>query len=291
MERVKATARRARCDNNLKAIVLALDTYKQEHGCYPSTLAALLTKNYLPDASILHCPEDPRPGGTYDDFYMVRNAHDGDAVPIVLCPFHDQFHKGAQGFIGRYTTQYSVSPCVLSNASATMVQTLGQTQAVAAPPGMVLHGGDRILTEAGGSAQITFADGSTATLTGNCDVTVLESFLDGVGQGPQYTIVRQGPSSAVNTVIGDLGGLIGTILPIASAPVTQGGVTYDVHHGSKFDVVTPTATAGARGTQFQVIVAADSSTRVTVTVDSVQVTGLVRSAVVTAGNLLSFLNL
>jgi hypothetical protein len=85
---------------------------------------------------------------------------------------------------------------------------------------MEVRGGDIIRTGGGGSATIVFADGSSSELRGGSSVTVMQSFRDGRSRAPLYTMVRQ----------------------------KFGDVLYKVIPGSRFDVVTPTATAGALGT-------------------------------------------
>src|SRR5690606_10755575 len=95
---------------------------------------------------------------------------------------------------------------------------------IAARAGMTLRGGDIIRTSNGGSASVLFADGSISDLRGDSEITLLQSFLAGQSHAPLYTLIRQ----------------------------QAGDVAYRIHHGSKFDVTTPTATAGALGTAFEI---------------------------------------
>jgi len=89
---------------------------------------------------------------------------------------------------------------------------------------LTLHGA---VEEGLPSVGAALADGSTATLRGGTTATVLQSFLSGgATNAPLYTLIRQGVGEAI----------------------------YKVHSGSKFDVVTPTATSGARGTEFKITV-------------------------------------
>lgn len=112
-----------------------------------------------------------------------------------------------------------------------------------------------------GAAKIEFSDGSTVTLQGGCDVTILQSFLNGTANAPMYTLIKQ----------------------------NLGKVTYDVHTGSSFDVATPTATAGARGTTFTVIVKTDGTTDLIVSSGKVIFTSLQQSVVAPLGRTVSCL--
>ena len=145
---------------------------------------------------------------------------------------------------------------------------------------MGLRGGDRIIVGASsnplagvvpdggllgtglldsGETVIEFADNSRATLRGGSDVTVLQSFLMGHESAPLYTVVKQ----------------------------TAGRVIYQVNHGSRFDVGTPTATAGARGTEFTITIAADGSTELYVMNGKVIFTTLDKSIVAPVGRLVN----
>lgn len=224
--KARANSYRARCDVKLKAIGLALDAFKQENRTMPTSLDELVQRGYLPNAEALHCPSDPDPNGTYDKFYVIRSKDDYGDLPVVVCPYHEQeTGHGAQMRLSRFTTQFGIRPAVLSSGNNVSVVHPGAGNAEVGYPGMELHGGDRIVTNSG-TALITFADSSTARLESGADVTVLESFLDEQTNPRLYTILKQ----------------------------VAGVATYTVNHGSRFDVTTPSATAGARGTQFQVVV-------------------------------------
>lgn len=250
--RSRASTYRVSCDVHVKSIALALDAFKQEHGYFPTTLSQLKSGRYITDDSILSCPLDPRPGGTYEDFYILRNARSKDELPVLVCPFHESTEHGIQAFVGRYTTQARVAPAVLDGAVQATVEHPGKSP-VAAPVGLELHGADRIRTGSSGSASITFADGSKAEIAHDADLTVLQSFLQ--SKGELYTLVRQ----------------------------NVGSVQYSVHHGSKFDVVTPTTTAGALGTQFEIRVNATTGTWLNVTDGRVRFNTLGGDPVVVTG--------
>lgn len=249
--RSRAAARRAQCDSRLKTITLALDAFRAEHDKYPLSLEELETEGYIKDTEVMSCPDDPRPKAEqgYKDYYVVRAARDEANLPIVVCPFHEEYGYGAQGYKGQFTTQHSTKPARIVNARNTTVQRPGKS-AIAAAAGMALQGGDRIVVGSGlftggllgtglldsGEAILEFADGTRATLRGGTDLMILQSFTMG-GNGPLYTLVKQ----------------------------RTGKATYEINHGSRFDVGTPTATAGARGTKFTVTIAEDGGTELYVT--------------------------
>lgn len=260
----KATtqAHRAQCDKNMKAIILAVDAYRQETGRFPTSLDQLRSSHYIMDASMLRCPDDHRVDGSYAEYYAIRAPHDSTELPMLVCPFHEGNGRGAQAFLGRYTRQYSAAPARLTSANTATLEHPDGRGAIAAATGIELHGGDRIRTGNLGSATIQFQDGTTATLHGGADVTVLQSFIDGQSSGPLYTLVRQ----------------------------TLGSVNYQVNHGSKFDVVTPTATAGARGTAFEIRIDSDSRTNLLVTDGTVVLTTAQRTGVAPRNQWITDLN-
>jgi general secretion pathway protein G len=228
--RSRSVALRAQCDTRIKAITMALDAFRQENGHYPANLQELVSKKYLTDASMLRCPTDTRPNGSYNDFYVMRSNRDSDELPILVCPLcAGDTDTGIQAFKGRYTKQFATRPASLTQASNTTVDRPGKAPIVGRA-GMLLRGGDSIHTADGGSAVLTFADGSTSEVQSNSAITVLQSFIAGQVHAPLYTLVRQ----------------------------TAGDVIYRVNHGSKFDVATPTATAGALGTAFRITMDANT---------------------------------
>jgi len=238
--RSRAAARRSDCDTRLKAITLALDTFRQENGKYPAKLKELVTRKYLSDDATLRCPGDPRavgdfdpndamPNGSYEEYYVTRAPKNAVGLPLLVCPFHEEDSgHGTQAYSNRTTQQFATQPAVLVATNATFIQRPGK-ESISAIAGMKLRGGDRIRTASTGLATIRFADGSTCELQGNSDITVLQSFLEKNAAAVVYTLISQ----------------------------TKGDATYTVNHGSKFDVSTPTATAGALGTKFQITIGND----------------------------------
>jgi prepilin-type N-terminal cleavage/methylation domain-containing protein len=236
MSRARTASYRARCDVQLKAIALALDAYRQEQDHFPDDLRELETNQYVTDKSIMRCPADPDPLGSYANFYVIRTAHDQSNLPLLVCPFHEGDSRGVQAYVGRYTTEFMTKPATLTDARATIVRHPGKNP-VSAPAGLELHGADVLQTANNGSATIQFADGSWAQLKKNTTVTILQSFMDNTMNPQLYTLIRQ----------------------------TGGDADYDVHPGSKFEVVTPAATAGALGTHFKIRVAPNTDTTLLVT--------------------------
>ena len=228
--RSRLQARHTQCDVQLKATTMALDAFRQENGYYPADLNELVSKKYITDPAMLKCPNDPRANGSYNEFYVMRSGHDSDELPMLVCPLcKGNGTSGLQAFKGRYTKQFSTRPAELIAVSGASVMRPGKAPLVARV-GMLLRGGDGIQTAAGGSAILRFADGSTAQVSSASEITVLESFIAGNSYAPLYTVLRQ----------------------------KAGDILYKVHHGSKFDVTTPTATAGALGTEFRIKQAGDT---------------------------------
>ena len=112
--RGRVAAERTQCDAKLKALVLALDAFRQEHGYYPEHLSELVVEKYV-DEEALHCPSDPLEGDSYANYYIHRQPRDDGELPILVCPYHEHdMVQGGQGFKGAYTTQFATSPAVLT---------------------------------------------------------------------------------------------------------------------------------------------------------------------------------
>lgn len=257
--RMRGPAYRNACDVQLKGTVMALDTFRQEKGYLPENLGELVENGYI-DAATLHCPADPwydekrkedAKYSSYSDGYIIREPRDSGDLPIIVCPFHEKDGSyGAQGFKGGYTKQFAAHPALLSpDAFSGAVTVTRPGVGVLELPKksdkpLTLRGGDRIRTGAG-EATISFEDGSTANITANSEMSVLQSFREGQRKGGLYTLVRQF-SGKVNYYVN---------------PEAQ----------SLFDVATPTATAGALGTRFTVeVVRASSLTAGTTTLGANQ---------------------
>jgi type II secretory pathway pseudopilin PulG len=238
--RMRVPADRSNCDIHLKETVMALDTFRQEKGHLPNKLSELVDGNYI-QPSTLRCPADPEYDErrksdanytSYSDGYIIREPRDSGELPIIVCPFHEEDGPfGAQGYKGGYTKQFAAHPATLTAGGFSGTVTVTRpgvgvlTLPTKADPPLMLHGGDRIKTGAG-EATIAFEDGSTANVTENSEMSVLQSFTEGQRSGTLYTLVRQ----------------------------FSGRVNYYVNPTahSLFDVATPTATAGALGTRFTI---------------------------------------
>jgi competence protein ComGC len=222
--RGRASAHQAQCDTHLKDLTIVLNEFRTEHGRFPEQLGDLRTNGYIQDDSVLHCPSDPDEQGSYGEYYAIRASRDSNDRPILVCPLHEaDGGQGMQAFKDRQTQHGKANKARLQGASEATVERPGQ-EPIAARGGMEVRGGDIIRTGSGGSAIILFADGSSSELRSGSSVTVMQSFHDGHSKAPLYTMVRQ----------------------------KFGDVLYKVIPGSRFDVVTPTATAGALGTEFRI---------------------------------------
>jgi competence protein ComGC len=256
---VTRNARRAQCDTRLKAIALSLNNYRQETGHYPASLDGIVSGKYYTEP--LRCPNDPRPNGSYADFYVLRAPRDRHELPILVCPFHEQDgHHGAQAFVGSYTRQFTTRPAVLQGANNVTVLRPGKNP-IQGAVGMELYGGDRLQTAGSGIAEIRFADNSVAEIASNSDVTVLQSFIEGQSDAPLYSLIRQ----------------------------QKGTATYTVNHGSRFDVVTPTVTAGALGTKFTIVVDDAGNASIKVLSGNVSLSTVLRTALAPVNTIVSIL--
>lgn len=235
--RSRESVRRIECDTHLKEIVLAMDTYRQQTGHLPAKLMELTTNGYLP-LDTMRCAADPVLAAkgsdptysSYAENYVLRDALDAGEMPIIVCAFHEkEGYHGAQGFKGGYTKTFAARPATLSVTGGAVTVTRPGEGVLAIPASgqLEVRGGDRIKLGAG-SATLAFADGSAANLGNNSEMSVLESYLEGQRSDSIFTLVRQ----------------------------FAGTISYSVVPGNKFDVATPTATAGALGTKFTVQIVA-----------------------------------
>ncbi len=212
---------------------------------------------------------------------MIRSGRDSNHMPLVVCPFHEDHNFAVQAFTGRETKQYTPHRAHIAAARNATILRPGKSP-IAAATGMELRGGDTIVTGGAsasqnllestanktvnnavggtlstptntgeGEAVIEFTDGSTATLGSGTKATVLQSFLMGQAGAPLYTLIRQSAGQAI----------------------------YKVHSGSKFDVATPTATSGARGTEFKITVKANGETELYVIEGKVAFTTLKQTVI------------
>jgi hypothetical protein len=102
--------------------------------------------------------------------------------------------------------------------------------------GMVIDAGDKVKTDAKGSATIIFFEGSTLELEGETEISLTE--LAGKLNTPTTIKIKQEIGTTINRV------------------------KKLVDSTSSYEIETPVATAGVRGTIFKVTVAADGTTTV-----------------------------
>lgn len=230
------------CAGKLKMLAMELERYRTDHRVYPALLDDL-HPGYVKSEQAFQCPEDPRRTATYSDFYAPRCPSDkGKGRLILACPFHQDSGKGVELFLGdaghergkTYVAQLqeggqgvSVLPYDADRPSdAEPTEPRFWTNAVAAVPNMDVGPGDwiRVVT---GSATLTFKDGSRAQVTAPTEIMVVDAFdLVGsqTGLEPFYAVLR----------------------------LARGQVYNIVTPGSKYEIITPTGTAGARGTEYLV---------------------------------------
>jgi competence protein ComGC len=250
-----ATARHSQCDTHLKDLTIVLNEFRTENGHFPKRLMDLRSKGYIQDDSALHCPADPAEQSSYGEYYAIRASRDGNDRPILVCPYHElDGSEGMQAFKDRQTQHGKTMKAQMQGASDATVQRPGQ-EPIPARRGMEVHGGDIIRTGSGGSATIVFADGSSSELRGGSSVTVMQSFQDGRSRAPLYTMVRQ----------------------------KFGDVLYKVIPGSRFDVVTLTATTGAMGTEFRIQTNENGAGLLTVVESTVYVSTLNKNVTLPTG--------
>jgi hypothetical protein len=181
---------------------------------------------------------------TYTDFYVPRDTKEKHEGRLLLaCPFHQDSGKGVEVFFGdvgdsergkTYVATLSGGAGLVSilpydavrPGEAEPMDAEFWTNAIAAVPNMEVGPGDWVRVPSGG-ATLTFKDGSRAEITGPTEVMVVDSFR---------ALAQRGQPSSFYTVL----------------RLARGQVYNIVIPGSKYEVVTPTGTAGAKGTEFVV---------------------------------------
>lgn len=229
------------CAARMKTLAMELERYRADRRCYPNILDELYPE-YVTTEEGFRCPEDTRPGvRTYTDFYIVRSEADKDEQRLLLCcPFHQESGKGVQVFLNNpsHHERGRTYVATLSGGGGVLVlpydvERPGEAEpteeqfwqnAQASVPGQEVCPGDWILVTQGTVATLSFHDGSSAEIAGPSQVMVVDAF--------QYTSGRE------------LSPFF-TILRLAS-----GYAYHIVQPGSRYEVITPTGTAGAKGTRF-----------------------------------------
>jgi type II secretory pathway pseudopilin PulG len=274
--RSRAASRHHDCDVHLMGVIAAVDTFRQDNRRMPYSLAELVKRRYT-TPEMLQCPSDPHlaqkssdPKYTsYGNGYIMRDVLDSDQLPMVVCPYHeDDGGTGEQAYKTFYTKRSRVVAATLAAGDWSGVVTVTRGRRVLSLPlsgqaPLILQSGDHFSIGAG-DATIHFADNSTANMVANTELTVLQSFIQNQQNGTLYSIVHQ----------------------------ALGTVHYYVNPGSNFDVSTPTATAGALGTRFTVIVRPvrptraydfDTTTELLVTEHKVALTAVGKTVLVKEG--------
>ncbi|HEX2999359.1 MAG TPA: FecR domain-containing protein [Armatimonadota bacterium] len=238
----RAGAMASMCESKLKTLAMDLDRYYQDHHCYPTTLEKLYPE-YVKTESVLRCPCEERPGEhTYSDFYIIRASEDkGNGRLLLSCPFHQDAGKNVAVFFGGAEDDERGKVCVATLAGSGNVTVLPYdaerpkdagssdasfwNNAIAAAPNMEVGPGDWVRVSSG-SAVLTFKDQSRAEITAPADVMVVDAFRtrNAAGDPFYYSALR----------------------------LARGHIFNVVTHGSKYEVITPTGTAGAKGTEFEV---------------------------------------
>jgi len=198
---VIGSARTTQCMSNLRQISLALMTYKSDFGnCAPPGDLSDTLAYILDQPQVFVCPNDESgTGDSYSEFYVPRGDMDSQSI-MVACPRH----RGYDFVSALY----------------------GGSQVQNGQVGEVKHnGGEAAVGDVVTGGVLTFADGSTAQISGGLKVQVLTSYNE--PSGTLYTILRVLPDQ-------------------------EGDVECTVTDGSRFEVLTPAAIAGVQGTRFTV---------------------------------------
>lgn len=228
--KIMSTNRQTTCVSNLRAISQGLQLYYNDYMSFPedgypddgNDLYPLSTDlaSYINNKSTFVCPEDKDTTSTgnfasYDPYYVARKGpYESDELAIG-CPRH----RGAKSSTSAFSTgstEITTIGTVLANG-----QDIPLDQEI--PPDGTTA--ERTINSVGDT--MTFDDGSTVTITnasgGNYGCFLVQSVR--LADGTLYSIIK-----------------------------TQNNGTIDVQvmSGSKFEVVTPSAIVGVRGTQFTV---------------------------------------
>jgi len=242
-----------KCLSNLRQVSVALRLYMMAFHTLPNDnpradLASDLDR-FLETRAALTCPEDHEtPGHSYDPFYVARRE-EKSAQFVLGCPRHNG-NQSALNLMSESNVQYFE----LANVSFIPNKGLGNrdTRGGYAPVEMAEPNQSVRPGEAIGNGKLGFEDGSTLNVSGDGKVVLVQSFRK--SNGVLYTIVK-----------------------IVAGTEAEVEVEVDVTPGSQFEVITPAAIAGVRGTRFTVRVAreapGESSTTVTVQEGTVWVTG------------------
>jgi hypothetical protein len=177
---------------------------------------------------------------------MVNHVRNLFLVSILALIIPLTFACGG-GAGGGVKTNSTTDMTVLSiSEGPVLVQRNGSQDWVDGKAGMDIKAGDRVKTEPDGTATIVFFEGSSLELKGETEIALTEL------TGKQDTSTTIKMKQEIGTTISRVKKLADT--------------------ASRYEIETPAATAGVRGTIFKVVVLADGTTIVTNTEGSISVT-------------------
>jgi len=219
------------CLSNLRQVSVALRLYMMNHHLLPSDYPrADLQRDlgpFLQHPGVLACPLDHKtPGRSYDPFYVARR--DDDAAYFVIgCPRHDG-NRAAINLLAESSVQrFDLADVLFVRDDPPDLDGNGSAGPNTPDGARPVRPGDAV-----SAGQLRFEDGSRLTVFGDGKVVLLQSFRK--ASGVLYTVVR-----------------------IVAGSEAQ--VDVQVTPGSQFEVITPAAIAGVRGTKFTVQVIEDPS--------------------------------
>jgi prepilin-type N-terminal cleavage/methylation domain-containing protein len=244
--KVKGTTRQTTCINNMRSISQALQLYYNDLNIFPDDgypddandplpLSTELA-GYIKDKSTFVCPEDNDTTSTgnfasYDPYYVSRKDSYGTDELAVGCPRH----RGASSSTSLFSTgstEITKTGTVLANRQANVQEI--------PPDGTTAQ---RTISKVNDTME--FEDGSTVTIKnasgGNYSCFLVQSVR--LADGTLYSIIKV---------------------------QNEGNIDVQVTSGSKFEIVTPSAIVGVRGTEFTV-----ETTNLGFTTDVVLTTGTV----------------
>ncbi len=225
--KLMVTNRQTQCINNLREISQGLQFYHNDLRTFPddgypydktkdpSPLSTELA-SYIKVKSIFVCPEDEEATSTsnfasYDPYYVARPGSYQNEELVIGCPRHSNASNS--------TSLFSMGSTEITDIDTVLANRGGDEQAI--PP----DGTKADRTISNNNDVMTFADGSTVTLTNSAGSGCFLVQSVRLADGTLYSIVRL---------------------------QDDGKIDVDVTTGSKFEIVTPSAVVGVRGTQFTV---------------------------------------
>ncbi|MFQ6098211.1 MAG: FecR domain-containing protein [Armatimonadota bacterium] len=237
---VRQSARKSKCGANLQGLATALAEFAVQERHYPAHLSELVPE-YVSDTSRLHCRNDPIKGRiTYDLFYARRATVESDAGIVCACAFHgrDKGWMMRKGGDLEYVTFQSAT--VHGNSEMRPRESADWVPA----DGKRVRPGDALRTAKGCAVQ--FDDGTVLRLRPGTEITIAALCASPDG----------GSITAVGMYVGEV----------------YAEVKHLLTRNSTFEVVTPSAVTGVRGTSFAVHVPPNGDTDVHVYQGAVRVT-------------------